>query len=603
MRLTIVYGIIALVWIILLTRIYYLSIKSNEYYEQIAEKNAIKTEDIAPVRGQILDKNGQPLAVNKLGFEISIKPHLRRNLKVLDDEINFIISVFPDLNATKLKREYIKNDSPYSQDFVNVVNFLDYDRVLPHFARLNLRENTSVNPVSIRHYPLGELASHVIGYVGRANLKDIEANPLSKLTNYTGRSGIERYYNEILQGVEGQRTTKVTALNKVVEEIGYIKPSSTDISLTIDLELQKYLYQAFDRPAGAVVVMDGIDGSILAAASLPEYDLNQFVTGISQSDWNEMMNNPDHPFTNKLINALYPPGSVVKMAMGMAFFESGKYAPTSRILCDPYLELGDRKFRNWKNYGSEMMTIVEALRDSCDTYFYRGAYNVGIDIMAPVLRRYGFGVKTGVDLPNEYIGIVPDAQWKKMRLNQPWYQGDTINTSIGQGSFLATPMQVARDTAIFAMGHDVTPHFIGSINRVPQEWHARDILSQKEKSALKYIREGMHAVANIPGGTGFRVLSPSKVTIAAKSGTAQVVGISQEDKERIKEADMEYYERSHAWMTGYAPYENPRYIVTVLVEHGASGGGAAGPILARIFDKLADMGYIDEKYLKKKNSK
>ena len=382
--------------------------------------------------------------------------------------------------------------------------------------------------------------------------------------------------------------------------MGYIKPHSIDIALTIDLELQKYLYEAFDRPAGAVIVMDALDGSILAAASLPEYDLNQFVTGISQSDWNEMMNNLEHPFTNKLVNALYPPGSVVKMAMGMAFFESGKISPTTKLLCDPYFELGNRKFRNWKNYGSEMMTIVDALRDSCDTYFYRGAYSVGIEAMAPVLRRYGFGVKTGVDLPNEYIGIVPDIQWKKNRLNQPWYQGDTINTSIGQGSFLATPMQVARDTAILAMGYDVTPHFLDSVNDIKQDWVGSDILSQKEKSALKYIREGMYAVANIPSGTGFRVLSPSKVTIAAKSGTAQVVGISQEDKERIKEEDMEYYERSHAWMTGYAPYENPRYVVTVLVEHGASGGGAAGPILARIFDKLADMGYIDAKYHKKR---
>ena len=600
MRINIVYGVIIFVWIILLTRVYYLSIKSNEYYEQIAEKNAIKTEYIAPVRGQILDRNGKPLAVNKLGFEISIRPHLRRNIDILDEEIEFIISVFPDLNAAKLKREYIKNDSPYSQDFVNVVNFLDYDRVLPHFARLNLRDNIEVRPVSIRYYPFGDLASHVIGYVGRANLKDIETNPISKLTNYTGRSGVERYYNEILQGVEGQKITKVTALNKIVEEMGYIKPHSIDISLTIDLELQKYLYEAFDRPAGAVIVMDALDGSILAAASLPEYDLNQFVTGISQSDWNEMMNNLEHPFTNKLVNALYPPGSVVKMAMGMAFFESGKISPTTKLLCDPYFELGNRKFRNWKNYGSEMMTIVDALRDSCDTYFYRGAYSVGIEAMAPVLRRYGFGVKTGVDLPNEYIGIVPDIQWKKNRLNQPWYQGDTINTSIGQGSFLATPMQVARDTAILAMGYDVTPHFLDSVNDIKQDWVGSDILSQKEKSALKYIREGMYAVANIPSGTGFRVLSPSKVTIAAKSGTAQVVGISQEDKERIKEEDMEYYERSHAWMTGYAPYENPRYVVTVLVEHGASGGGAAGPILARIFDKLADMGYIDVKYHKKR---
>lgn len=600
MRMRIAYAVLILVWTILLVRIYYLSIKSNEYYEDIAEKNAIKTELIAPIRGQILDIKGRPLAVNKLGFSVLIKPHLRNNEKVLDAEIKAISDVFTDLNATKLKRTYLKDDSPYNQDFVEVAPFIEYDSMIPHFAMLSLRENIIIRPASKRHYPYSSLASHVIGYVGRANQKDIQKDELTKITNYTGRSGIENFYNEILQGKSGERKTKVTALNQEVEEVSYTRATSKDITLTLELELQKYITEIFGSDAGAVVVMSLKDGAILAAGSFPEYDLNPFVTGISQKEWDAIINNLDHPFTNKLVNSLYPPGSVVKMAMGMAFFDSGRITPRTQIMCDTYFELGGRKFRNWKNYGAEYMTIVEAIKESCDTYFYRGAYQIGIDNIAPVLERFGFGKKTGIDLPNEYIGVVPSREWKKAKTNTPWYHGDTLNTSIGQGNFLVTPVQVAKDTAIFATGLEMTPHFLYSIDGKKVEWEVQDNLTNKEKADIEYIRKGMYDTANVFGGTAFRALSTASIRLAAKTGTAQVVGISQTDKERIKENDMKYYERSHAWITTYGPYENPQFVVTAMVEHGGHGGSAAGPIVAKIYNKLIELGYIDKKYLKKK---
>lgn len=600
MRMRIAYAVLILVWTILLVRIYYLSIKSNEYYEDIAEKNAIKTELIAPIRGQILDIKGRPLAVNKLGFSILIKPHLRNNEKVLDTEIKAISDVFTDLNATKLKRTYLKDDSPYNQDFVEVAPFIEYDSMIPHFAMLSLRENIIIRPASKRHYPYSSLASHVIGYVGRANQKDIQKDELTKITNYTGRSGIENFYNEILQGKSGERKTKVTALNQEVEEVSYTRATSKDITLTLELELQKYITEIFGSDAGAVVVMSLKDGAILAAGSFPEYDLNPFVTGISQKEWDAIINNLDYPFTNKLVNSLYPPGSVVKMAMGMAFFDSGRITPRTQIMCDTYFELGGRKFRNWKNYGAEYMTIVEAIKESCDTYFYRGAYQIGIDNIAPVLERFGFGKKTGIDLPNEYIGVVPSREWKKAKTNTPWYHGDTLNTSIGQGNFLVTPVQVAKDTAIFATGLEMTPHFLYSIDGKKVEWEVQDNLTNKEKADIEYIRKGMYDTANVFGGTAFRALSAASIRLAAKTGTAQVVGISQTDKERIKENDMKYYERSHAWITTYGPYENPQFVVTAMVEHGGHGGSAAGPIVAKIYNKLIELGYIDKKYLKKK---
>ncbi|ANE33979.1 penicillin-binding protein 2 [Campylobacter hyointestinalis subsp. lawsonii CCUG 27631] len=600
MRMRIAYAVLILVWTILLVRIYYLSIKSNEYYEDIAEKNAIKTELIAPIRGQILDIKGRPLAVNKLGFSILIKPHLRNNEKVLDAEIKVISDVFTDLNATKLKRTYLKDDSPYNQDFVEVAPFIEYDSMIPHFAMLSLRDNIIIRPASKRHYPYSSLASHVIGYVGRANQKDIQKDELTKITNYTGRSGIENFYNEVLQGKSGERKTKVTALNQEVEEVSYTRATSKDITLTLELELQKYITEIFGSDAGAVVVMSLKDGAILAAGSFPEYDLNPFVTGISQKEWDAIINNLDHPFTNKLVNSLYPPGSVVKMAMGMAFFDSGRITPRTQIMCDTYFELGGRKFRNWKNYGAEYMTIVEAIKESCDTYFYRGAYQIGIDNIAPVLERFGFGKKTGIDLPNEYIGVVPSREWKKAKTNTPWYHGDTLNTSIGQGNFLVTPVQVAKDTAIFATGLEMTPHFLYSIDGKKVEWEVQDNLTNKEKADIEYIRKGMYDTANVFGGTAFRALSAASIRLAAKTGTAQVVGISQTDKERIKENDMKYYERSHAWITTYGPYENPQFVVTAMVEHGGHGGSAAGPIVAKIYNKLIELGYIDKKYLKKK---
>ena len=598
MRIKIAFTLLALMWILLLTRVYYLSIKSNKYYEQIAEQNSIKSERIAPVRGQILDRNLQPLAVNDLGFSINVKPHIKKDTE-LNSYIEHIVSVFPELNATQLAKNYRRLDSPYHQDFVPVVEFLDYNKTLTRYAQLELNDAISVSATSKRLYPYGDLASHIIGYIGRANLKDTEEDPTTKLTNYIGRAGIERFYNDDLQGIPGQRRTRVTALNQRVELVEQINPSSSDVMLSIDLELQKYLLEAFgEQRAGAIVVMNAKNGEILAAASFPEYDLNPFVLGIPQKEWDELINDIDHPFTNKLVNALYPPGSVIKMTMGMAFFNSNLFNAHSPILCDAYFELGDRKFRNWTDKINYNMTIVDAIKTSCDTYFYRGAYHVGIDRITPVLERYGFGVRTGIDLPNEYVGVAPGKEWKRKRTKEPWFQGDTINTSIGQGNFLVTPVQIAKNTAIFATGRSVTPHFALRVGEKELVWDSNDTMSESEKAALPEVRRGMWAVANEPGGTGFRALAGAKIRLGAKTGTAQVVGISQSEKVRIKEEAMEYLNRSHAWITTYGPVEEPQYVVTVLVEHGAHGGSTGGPIAARVYNKLIELGYIDEKYLK-----
>lgn len=589
MRLKFVFVFIFLFFSMLLVRIYYLSIKSNEYFESLAQDNAIKTELVSPVRGQILDSKNRPLAINKLGFSIFLAPHLKQNL---DSQIEILTQNFTDLNTTAIKKEYQKQDSPYNQDFIEVVSFLDYDLTISKLALLNLNENIKVTPTSQRFYPYEDLASHVIGYVGKSNAKDVENNLLAKLIGYVGKSGVESFYNELLQGEAGERKTKVTALNKVVEEISYKEPISNNIALTIDLEFQKFLSEIFKDKAGAVIVVDLKTGGILGAGSFPEYNLNPFVTGISKDEWDKIINDLNHPFTNKLVNGLYPPGSVLKMAVGMSFLNSGKITPETKFYCSGAIELGGRKFRCWKASGHGNLNFVDALRDSCDVYFYEGSLIVGIDYIASYLEKLGFGVKTGVDLPNEFVGTIPNKAWKMQKYKKQWFLGETVNASIGQGYVLITPMQMAKHTAQIATGKAIVPHFIKSINEVEQNFEYGEFLTPQEKPNLALAREGMYKVANDPGGTAYGILQGIPFAIAAKTGTAQVVGISQSEIKRMREADMEYFKRSHSWMTTFGPYNDPQFAVTVLVEHGGGGGSAGGPLIKAIYSKLVEMGYI-----------
>ncbi|EAJ0443089.1 penicillin-binding protein 2 [Campylobacter jejuni] len=600
MRMRLVVGFILLFFIFLLSRVYYLSIKSNVYYEELAKQNAIKTEFLPPVRGQITDRNGTLLAINDLGFSISIKPYLsikKSNKGILDKELSELTNLFPDLNASKLAEIYKRNDSYYNQDFIKVVDFIPYDEIIPHYSELNLNKTIKIDPVVKRKYPFGKLASHIIGYVGKANLQDVQENEIAKLSNYTGKSGIERYYNDILQGEKGTRVYKVNALNQEVEQLSYTPAMSNDIELTIDIELQSYLTSLFEGNAGAAIIMNVNDGSILAAGSFPEYDLNPFVTGISFKDWDELSNSLDHPFTNKLINGYYPPGSVVKMGVGLSFLNSKNISPSTQYVCNGSIELGGRFFRCWNRSGHGPVDLKHAIKYSCDVYFYNGSLQVGIDQISETLSRIGFGAKTGVDLPSEFVGTLPSKEWKMQRYRQSWFQGDTLNTAIGQGNFLATPMQIARYTAQIAKGGEVIPHFLKSIENNnttienQMDENKKEIFTLFEKSQLPYIRDAMYAVANEQGGTSYRYLHNLDVKVAAKTGTAQVVGFSQTNKNRVDEKQFEYYTRSHAWLTSYAPYSKPKYVVTVLLEHGGRNI-TSGATVAKIYQKMIELGYF-----------
>jgi penicillin-binding protein 2 len=583
------------IWLALIVRVFSLAVESNSYYSRLSEQNTIKHEKIAPVRGEIVDTKNRPIAINQLGFKIQLAPHLltKRHKNELGEEIALLVKLFPFLDREKIIKNYKKKDSFYNHKFIDVVQFISYEDMMPVYSVLNLRKNMKIVPAPKRYYPYKNIAAHMIGYVARANKKDIDRNPVLELIGYTGKTGIEKYYNSYLQGTPGEREIKVNANNQEIEQLRYKSPQEDrKLTLSMDIELQKYISSLFLGRVGAFVVMR-VDGSILAAGSFPNYDLNIFVNGMSYKMYNKLSSSLDHPFTNKLTHGLYPPGSSIKPLLGLLYITT-KLSEYWSVDCHSNLKIANRTFRCWKSQGHKHTNIVKAIRESCDDYFYKGSLILGNEAMSKGLKRYGFGEKTGIDMPNEFIGVVPSRTWKMRKYNRSWNIGETANMSIGQGDFLVTPLQIARETALIATGKLITPHFAKYIGNKPYRIKYEDVLTPKEKKKLPIIRRAMYQVCNSPHGTATSYLS-SKVRIAGKTGTAQVIGIKQDIEKRKLEHELSYYNRSHAWFTTYGPAKKPQYIVTVMIEHGGHGGHAAGTIVSDIYNKLLELGYITKK--------
>ncbi|MGZ8548689.1 MAG: penicillin-binding protein 2, partial [Sulfuricurvum sp.] len=509
----------------------------------------------------------------------------------LDIEIAYLLSMIPTLDGKKIAKTYKQQDSYYNHTFIDVVDFIPHETMIPLYALMNLHENIQISPSPKRLYPYGNVGSHLIGYVAKANQKEIEGNSLLQLLGHVGKSGIEKQYNTYLQGEAGERHIKVNAHNVEIEELGRsATKENRNLVLNIDVHLQEYIGTIFKGNVGAIVVMD-TNGEIYAAGSFPEYDLNEFVDGVTAQQWNYLINSVDAPFTNKIINGLYPPGSAIKPGMGLLYITSGKMDENTIINSTGSMQLGGRTFRDWKKTGHGPTSISKAIKESCDDYFYQGSLIVGIDAMSSGIMRMGMGKKTGIDLPNEFIGTVPSREWKQKRFKQSWFHGETLNTSIGQGNFLTTPIQIAQLTALIATGKLPVPHVTQKIGDKVYAPLPQDVLLPLEKKKLPFIQRGMVAVCNEQGGTAAGHMS-THFPIAGKTGTAQTSGISQNIKNRLDERSMEYLKRSHAWFTTYGPADKPQFIVTVLIEHGGHGGEAAGGIVSGIYNKLDELGYI-----------
>ncbi len=594
MRYGFIITIFVLFWMMLISRIYQISIKSNYYYENLAKNNIERKYFIKPVRGEILDRNGKLLAVNKIGFSIKIAPHLKKNSKELMDTLDSIVKEFPEYNTTKLFKRYKKKDSPYNHRFIRIIDFISYEDMIGAYPKLTINKLIKIESETKRYYPAGEMATHIVGYVGRSNKKDNTKDEVVDKVGVIGKTGLEKQYNSILQGKLGYRIVKVSATNKEVAQLEKKEPiEDQNLILNIDLRLQKKINELFKGQSGVAVVMN-VNGDVLAAVSYPSYDPNLFVGGISSKDWRTLITDFNHPFTNKIVSGLYPPGSTIKMGMALAFSKSGKASLDSPEYCKGYIKIGkhSHKFRCWSKWGHGTVPLRKAIRESCDVYFYNKSLQVGINDMSKYLNEFGLGVKTGIDLPRERSGVIPNKEWKMKTYKQPWYLGETIIASIGQGYDLVTPMQLARYTAFLATKKLPTPHLAHEVSGKIIKPEYKNI--EVNDYYLDTIRKGMYDVCNAPRGTAHRAMSHLPIIVAGKTGTSQVVSIPQSEKRRMKESEMEYYSRSHALFTSYAPYNNPKFVVTVLVEHGGHGGSTSGPIAAEIYRWMFKHGYFKE---------
>jgi len=580
------------IWAIMIARLYHVSIKSNYYYDKLAKENIERIEYLKPVRGEIIDANGNFLAMNQIGFSVSIKPHL--NSEKLDKISQVLVDTFPDINKSVMKKVYKKYSSAYNHKYIKVIDFIEYSNMMMVYPKLSLHDELKIEAETKRYYPYGKYTAHIIGYTGKANKKESKKDKVVNQVGKVGKSGLEKYYNNILQGELGYLKHKVTATNKEVELLSQVPPKDNkNIQLNLDIELQKMIYQEFaDRNYTGVAIVMRTNGDVLSAISYPSYDPNLFVGGISFKEWKKLQEDLAHPFTNKIVHGTYPPGSSIKMGMALAFSKANPTILNSEEFCNGHMTIGKskHKFRCWNKYGHGFVSLRKAIRESCDVYFYNKSLKVGINAMAKYLRMFGLGVKTGIDLPKEYQGVIPDKAWKMKRYKQPWYMGETVISSIGQGYDLVTPIQVARYTALLATNKLVTPHIAKIVDN--------HIVKPKIKKIyfnpvyLNEIRLGMYDVCNSKRGTAYKAMHNLPIKVAGKTGTSQVTSISQATVNRLKESELKYYHRSHAWFTSYAPYQNPEFVVTIIIEHGGHGGSTSAPIAAKIYEWLFEHKYF-----------
>jgi len=589
------------VWAVMIARLYHVSVKSNFYYEKLAKENMERKEFIKPVRGEITDSNGNLLAMNQIGFSISIVPHLRYtprkdgNATKLSKIVDALVETFPDLNKTIMMKVYKKNSSAYNHKYIKVVDFINYSDMMAAYPKLSIYDAIKIEAETKRYYPYGKYIAHIIGYTGRSNKKENEKDDVVDIVGKVGKSGLERYYNKVLQGELGYEVNKVTATNKAVGLLEKVKPKDNqNLTLNINIELQQMIHEHFGKEKTGVVVVMRTNGEVMAAVSYPAYDPNLFVGGISSKDWRALQEDLNHPFTNKIIHGTYPPGSGIKMGMALAFEKAKPGILDRSEHCSGSMTIGNssHKFRCWKHSGHGTVAVRRAIMRSCDIFFYKKSLKVGIDAMAKNLRSFGLGVKTGVDLPREYSGVIPDKAWKMKRFKQPWYLGETVIAAIGQGYDLVTPLQVARYTALIATGNLVTPR----IAKIVDGNRTKNIIKPIKFDKYIYeVRKGMYDVCNTPGGTGYRVMHDLPIIVAGKTGTSQVTSIPQSTVHRLKESQLAYFHRSHAWFTSYAPYDDPQFVVSVLVEHGGHGGSTSAPIAADVYKWLYKRGYFKNK--------
>ncbi len=556
-----------------------LQIEDSEDYKLLADANRVNLRLIPPSRGLIFDRLGTPIALNEQNYKVVfIREQATDPEKVLKRLANII-------ELEQKRQEKILQDMKKRSSFIPIT--IAENLTWKDFAKIsvNLPSLPGIIPeVGLtRHYQEFESYAHIVGYVGPISNKDLESekpvDPVLQIPKFQiGKVGVEKKLEKHLRGRAGVSKVEVNASGRVMRELNRTQgKSGENIHLTIATNLQKFASERLKGMSASSVLIEIKSGDILSLVSTPSYNPNNFVLGISQSDWNALLNDERKPLLNKATSGAYPPGSTFKMVVAAAALELGLIGLNDKIFCAGFYELGSRKFHCWLKGGHGKLTLQEAIQKSCDVYFYELARKVGVKRIGDMARRLGLGQAYNLPLTGLSKGFVPTKKWKKERFGTSWLVGDTLNVGIGQGFSLATPLQLAVMTARLASGKEVTPNIIKNPNKNTDDPKA---LSIKENT-LVAIRKGMFNVLNEKDGTAFNFRTTDEnFLIAGKTGTSQVRRITREEREEgvIKNEDLPWKMRDHALFTCFAPYKNPKYALSVVVEHGGSGSKVAAPI-------------------------
>ncbi len=573
----------------LVSRLWYLQIQQGEEYKKLAKNNRVRYLEIAAPRGNILDRKGREIVTNRPSFNVVWVREKNR----VDDELIKKIAQILDIEIAEVLARTRKMVGTPGHVPIRLAEELSWDKVA--YIENNRMElpGIKIEVVPQRVYHYGNLASHLIGYLGEISQKELKSPSFAgyRSGDMIGKMGLEKLREKDLCGEKGRHYMEVNALGFEQRNLKGEEPlPGNDVQLTIDVDLQQIAEELMmkDDKSGAVVAIEVNTGRLLVLASSPVLELDKFLGGISIKNWKEMLSNPHHPLINKIIQGQYPPASTYKIVTAIAALAEGVITPKNSIYCPGRYRFGNRTYGCWKKTGHGAVNLKRALAESCDIYFYQVGQWLGVNRIAEYALRLGLGRKTGVEMEHEKSGLIPTSEWKLKRYKKPWQEGETLSIAIGQGFNLVTPLQLALMTATVANGGTLyQPGMIETVrdpdSHIIEQFEPK-VLNRFEDQAnnLKIIKEGLVEAVNGRHGTARRA-KLENITVAGKTGTAQVVRLKQ--YKHLKEEEIPYKYRDHAWFTCFAPAERPEIAVTVLVEHGLHGGSAAAPIAKAVLEQ------------------
>ncbi len=575
--------IIGSLFLLLILRLFYLQILKGDEFELFSIENRIRLINSPAPRGKIFDRNNKKIVVNRPSFDLKVFPNELKNI----DKVSELLAGIIKMDKAEIEQSITRAKKKSAYLPFILIKDIDRDTLAAIESNKPDLSGITIEVNYLRDYPEGKLGSLLVGYLGKPNKKDLKRFHLTNLDINVGKTGIEETFENDLRGSNGINYKVIDALGRQVKSKLFQKDienketlPGNDIHLTIDIELQKKAEQLLKKKRGSIIVVNVNSGEVLVMASSPSFDPVLFVNGIQQSDWNELTNNEYHPMLNRSIRGTYAPGSTFKIVTALGALKENIIDEETTIFCPGHYKVGKKKFKCWKHYGHGWVNLRSAIAQSCDVFFYITAEELGIDRISKYAKIFGFGSGTGIEL-SEKDGLVPNRSWKYKQFKEPWYKGETVITSIGQGYLNVTPLQITMMTASVANGGTVLKPIL--IKRISDLEGKNTMVSSSEvlsilpfdETQIKMVQDSLISAVNEESGTGKRA-KVKHGTVAGKTGTAQVISSKTKSKKEIY--------KDHAWFTAYYPAEKPEIAITVLIENGGSGGAVAAPLAKDIFD-------------------